>query len=115
MDVRSYQTSVFPDPLPSSGSGMTDATNFAPEMAYAGTAGGVTTGRSVGTSPAKSHDLESAFNCEIVNSAAIMRGDLELAIRDLSRCRRFTWLSDELRAQLGRCLHELTLARRSCP
>lgn len=114
--VRSFQTSVFPEPLPSFGSGTTDATAFsAPEMAFAGAAGGVTTGRSVGTSPAKAVELRRANINEIVCQSHLMRGDLEAAIRDLNVCRRFTWISDELRDQLGRCLFELTSARRMAP
>lgn len=47
--------------------------------------------------------------------AHVMRGDLELAIRDLQRCRALSWISQEMRIQLGRCLYELTAARRMCP
>jgi hypothetical protein len=52
-------------------------------------------------------------SCEA--SCLIMRGDLELAIRDLQKCRSFSWISQELRIQLGRCLYELTATRRMCP
>lgn len=48
-------------------------------------------------------------------SGHVMRGDLEIAIKDLQRCRALTWISQELRIQLGRCLYELTAARRLCP
>jgi len=48
-------------------------------------------------------------------SGHVMKGDLEIAIKDLQRCRSLTWISQELRIQLGRCLYELTLARRMCP
>jgi len=111
--VRSFQTSVFPEPLPSFGSGTTDATAFsAPEMASAGAARGVTAGRSAGTSLAKSPELTKALNRGIVCAANVMRGDLDAAIRDVSRCRRYEWISEEMRVQLGRCLYELTEARR---
>lgn len=45
----------------------------------------------------------------------VMRGDLELAIRDLQRCRSMKWISEEMRGQLSVCLWHLTLARRMCP
>lgn len=45
----------------------------------------------------------------------VMRGDLEVAIRDLQRCRSMKWISEEMRGQLSRCLYELTAARRMCP
>lgn len=114
--VRSSQTAVFPEPLPPSGSGTTDATTFsAPVMASVGAARGVTTGRSVGTSLAKAHEPRKARIEEIVCQAHIMRGDLEACIRDVNVCRRFPWISEELRDQLGRCLFELTSARRMAP
>lgn len=47
--------------------------------------------------------------------AHVMRGDLEVAIRDLQLCRSLEWISQEMRVQLGRCLYELTAARRMCP
>lgn len=110
------QTSVFPEPLPPPGSGTTRATTFLePEKAHVGAAGGMPTGRSVGVSPAKPHELNEALSKAFECSALIMRGDLELAIRDLQRCRSLSWISQEMRIQLGRCLYELTKARRMAP
>jgi hypothetical protein len=108
--------SVVSEPLPPPGSESTRSATFsAPEMAFAGAAGGVTAGRSAGTSPAKAPELRRANINEIVCQSHLMRGDLEACIRDVNVCRRFTWISDELRDQLGRCLFELTSARRMAP
>lgn len=116
MRVTHYKTSVFPEPLLLSGSGTTDGTTFsAPATASVGAARGVTAGRSAGTSLAKAHEPRKARIEEIVCQAQIMRGDLEVCIRDINVCRRFAWISDELRDQLGRCLFELTSARRMAP
>jgi hypothetical protein len=113
-DLRRLNVSTEP-PTPL-GSVDTFTTTFpAPEMTLMGAARGVTTGRSVGTSLAKPPELNGAFNSAIVCSAHVMRGDLEVAIRDLQKCRALSWLSDEMRGQLGRCLYELTAARRMCP
>lgn len=109
---RHFETTVSPEPLPSFGSGETGATFSAPEMASAGAARGVSAGRSAGTFLAKSPELEKSLNSKLVFSAAIMRGSIELAISDLQKCRRFDWISEEMRAQLGRCLFELTEARK---
>lgn len=103
----SSKTSVFPEPLPLSGSGEPRATLCRRKAVPAGAARGVTKFRSFGTSLAKPQ--------EIVTGSAIMKGDLEVAMRDLQTCRSFRWLSQEMRIQLGRCLYELTVARRMCP
>lgn len=78
-----------------------------------GGAGGVTKRRFFGASPANSHrHINGGTMSSVEVSALIMRGDLQAAINDLSRCRSYFWLSQELRAQLGRCLYELHKARR---
>jgi hypothetical protein len=78
-----------------------------------GEAGGVTARRFAGAPPANSHRHVGGRSLTSLEcSALIMRGDLDLAIRDLSRCRQYVWLSQELRCQLGRCLYELHTARR---
>lgn len=86
-----------------------------PEMACAGAAGGVTSRCSLGTSPAKPSDIERARASSIETSCLVMRGDLEACIRDMQVCRSLSWISQEMRIQLGRCLYELTAARRMCP
>lgn len=67
-------------------------------------------GSALGKSPGK-HAAMTALEV----SGHVMRGDLEVAIRDVQRCRSLTWISQEMRIQLGRCLYELTLARRMAP
>ena len=98
------QKSVRKGPLPPSGP-------FCADSAFpAGAAGGVTTGRSVGTSSAKPlvHGKMSAVQVAF----GVLKGDLDLAIRDLERMRRAQAFSQEIRIQLGRCLYELQKARR---
>ena len=115
MSPRNRKTVLTEPPL-LPGSVNTVTTTFsAPEMASAGAAGSVTGFRSPGALPAKPGELRAAHNSRIYNSALIMRGDLEVAIRDLQVCRALSWISDEMRGQLGRCLYELTAARRMCP
>jgi hypothetical protein len=116
MSWQRIQTTVSTEPPTPPGSGNTVATTFsAPEMASVGAAGGVTAFRSAGASPAKPSELRAIFSSAVQSSAHIMRGDLEVAIRDMQRCRSLSWISDEMRGQLGRCLYELTTARRMCP
>jgi hypothetical protein len=81
--------------------------------ARAGGAGGVTKRRFFGASPANpQRHINGGTMSSVEISALIMRGDLQAAINDLSRCRSYVWLSQELRTQLGRCLYELHTARR---
>lgn len=143
MTLDLTQKDVSNEPPTPLGSFDTSSTcNFRRKADLAGAARGVTRSRSLGTSLAKprSEDSDapgvvpgatepqdggSTQNRQSVEYAAalasceasclIMRGDLALAIRDLQRCRSLTWISEELRSQLGRCLYELTLARRMCP
>lgn len=124
-----FSTDVGTEPLLSSGSVLTSATF----SSIGDKAGGVTRCRFLGATPANPwrkaktkckpkregsplrKPVTYSKETSVENSCLIMRGDLELAIRDLSRCRAFSWISDELRRQLGACLYELTLARRMCP
>lgn len=76
----------------------------------AGAAGGVTTGRSVGTSSAKPLVHHKMSQVEV--ACAVLTGDLDLAIHDLERMRRLESFDQALRIQLGRCLFELQRARR---
>lgn len=113
MNWDPIQMSVFSEPLPPSGSETTRSTTFLePEMANAGAASGVTGSRSPGTSDAKPGELPMT-SMEV--SCLVMRGELELAIRDLQRCRSLSWITQEMRIQLGRCVYELIAARRMCP
>lgn len=94
----------------------TFSTTFSdPDMGSVGAAGGVTGCCSPGTSPAKPRDLKQAHDSIIEAGRMVMRGDLEACIRDLQVCRSLSWISQEMRIQLGRCLYELTAARRMCP
>jgi hypothetical protein len=76
----------------------------------------MTTRRFVGVPPANAlRTIGGRTLSSLEVSGLIMRGDLEAAIKDLSRCRSYAWVSQELRIQLGRCLYELTAARRMAP
>jgi hypothetical protein len=98
------EKSVRKGPLPPSGP-------FCADSAFpAGAAGGVTTGRSVGTPPAKLGVHSKMSSVQVAYS--VLKGDLELSIRDLERMRRAQAFSQDLRIQLGRCLYELQRARR---
>lgn len=103
----------------------------------AGAARGVTGSRSPGTSLAKPSEVlevptRKVFYERIGSTVSdieareeglgalevgchVMRGDIEVAISDLQRCRSLEWISQELRIQLGRCLFELIAARRMVP
>lgn len=96
--------SVSEGPLPLSGPSGTDS------AFPAGAAGGVTTGRSVGTPPAKLGVHSKMSSAQV--AYCVLKGDLDLAIRDLERMRRAQAFSQDLRIQLGRCLYELQRARR---
>lgn len=98
------EKSVRKGPLPPSGP-------FCADSAFpAGAAGGVTPGRSGGTSPAK--PLVDPKMSQVEVAFAVLKGDLDLAIHDLERMRRLESFDQALRIQLGRCLYELQKARR---
>jgi hypothetical protein len=120
-----------PTPL---GSFDTSSTTFRRKAVVPGAARGVTNRRSFGTSLAKpvcavtagGGDKQSGSTLVATPGTTyamtavevgchVMRGDLDLAIRDLQRCRSMKWISEEMRGQLSRCLFELTAARRMCP
>lgn len=145
MRALAKQTDVSSEPPTLPGSFDTSSTIPRREAGPRGAARGVTNRRSFGTSLAKplcagaAEDLPWSFQGQtgsghkqggsalspttrttyamtaVEVGCHVMRGDLAIAIRDLQRCRRLSWISDEMRAQLGRCLHELTAARRMCP
>jgi hypothetical protein len=67
-----------------------------------------------GGSPLSPFAIKHSKMTALEVSCHVMRGDLDMAIKDLSRCRSLSWLSQEMRQQLGRCLFELHTARRMC-
>lgn len=99
--------------VPGAARGVTDRRSSGAPLAKpvcAGTAGHKQSGSTLRSTPGTSYAMTAVeVGCHV------MRGDLELAIRDLQRCRSMKWISEEMRGQLSRCLFELTAARRMCP